>query len=342
MNQLEKKSDIKYKLLTFDELIINLDRLSRFKIPEESFSRVFYSIIYKNLIYPKFSKVDIEKLDSKIIKNIVEEIWNKSVENIFEVKNINRSSNKALKISIEQTFKNINKRTKTYINAKLNFSDILKNLDYETVPINLKFLIKANNEFINEKEIDIEELRNLRTKYSLLFPIEKLIIVEGITEEILLPVFANKMKSDFNKKGIFILGAGGKSKSPTLYTKVKDKLKIPIIFLFDSDAKEICASLEKNISEKDKTILIKEGEFEDILSLNLIKRSLNDEYKPASPILKEELHLHNKMCDNIEYFYRTRHLGEFKKSKLSRIIAKNVKYNTDLTDEIKKIIHTIV
>lgn len=342
MNLLKNKLEIKYKLLSYEELVINLDRLSRFKLPEENFNRVFNSIIYKNLILPKYSKIDIEEIEPKIIANIVEKIWNKSVENIFTSKNTNNISNQVLKISILQTYKNINERTRTYINTKLNFSDILKNIDYETAPINLKFLIKADKEFSDKKKINIDDLTLLRNKYSLLFPIKKLIIVEGITEEILLPVFANKMKSDFNKEGIFIFGAGGKSKSPTLYTKVKDKIKIPIIFLFDSDAKEICTFLQDNIEKKDKIILIESGEFEDIISLNLLKRALNDEYKPATPIIKEELHIYKKMCDNIENFYRTRHLGEFKKSKLSKIIAKNIKYDTDITNEIRKIILSIV
>ena len=337
------QSSIKYKFLSFDELVINMDRLSRFKSPDESFSRVFNSIIYRNLISPKYSKVDIERLDSRIIVSIVEEIWNTSVYNIFGVNDIdNQSANKALNISIGETFKNIDERTQSFLNAKLNFSAILKHLDFESAPVNLKFLIKVDDENSNSTKINLEDLVYLRKKHSLLFPIYKLIIVEGITEEILLPVFADKMKSNFYKNGIFILGAGGKSKSPALYFRLKDKVKIPIVFLFDSDAKEICSSLQKMIEKKDKTILIESGEFEDIISINLLKRALNYEYQPATPIIKEELHLHRKMCENIENFYRTRHLGEFKKSKLSKIIAKNVKYDTDITEEIKKIILSIV
>ena len=342
MNPLKTKSTIKYKLLSFQELVINLDRLSRFKLPDETFSRVFHNIIYTKLIYPKYSKLDIDTIDPKIIKNIVEEIWNNSVEKLFPSQNINKAPNIALKNTIYKTFKNINERTKIYIKAKLNFSSILENIDYETSPINLKFLIKVNKEFSTKRKINIDDLKFLRNKYSLLFPINKLIIVEGITEEILLPAFANKMKSNFNKNGIFILGAGGKSKSPSLYIKIKNQIKIPIVFLFDYDEKEICSYLTNNIEKKDKTILIEKGEFEDILSINLLKRALNDEYKPATPILKEELHLYNKMCENIENFYKTRHLGEFKKAKLSKIIAKNIKYDTDLTDEIKKIIYNII
>lgn len=337
----EIKNSIKYKLLSFDELVINLDRLSRFKTPEESFDRVFSSIIYKNLISPKYSKYDIESLDAKVISNIVEEIWNASVFNLFGKYNTNCVANNALRLSIEKTFTNIETRTKVFLNSKLNFSLILQHLDYKSAPINLKFLIKVVSEFESEN-IDIEKLKYIREKYSLLFPIEKLIIVEGITEEILLPVFASKIKSDFNKNGVFILGAGGKSKSPTLYFKLKDKLKIPVVLLFDSDAKEICSSLQEQIKNKDKTILIESGEFEDIISINLLKRALNNEYQPVTPIIKEELHIYKKMCENIENFYRTRHLGEFKKSKLSKIIAKNVKYDTDITDEIKKIILNIV
>ena len=112
------QSSIKYKFLSFDELVINMDRLSRFKSPDESFSRVFNSIIYRNLISPKYSKVDIERLDSRIIVSIVEEIWNASVDNIFDIKGIaNQSVNKALNVSVEATFKNIEQRTKSFLNA---------------------------------------------------------------------------------------------------------------------------------------------------------------------------------------------------------------------------------
>ena len=48
------------------------------------------------------------------------------------------------------------------------------------------------------------------------------------------------------------------------------------------------------------------------------------------------------MCENIEEFYKSRHLGEFKKSKLSKIIAENIKYETDITEEIKNIIFSVI
>ncbi len=339
MDLFESRS-VKFKFLSFDELVINLDRLSRFKLPDESFNRVFNSIILKCLIYPKFSKSDVEKFNPRIVSNIVRKIWNASVKNCCKNTKISNSSHKALCLIINKTFKNVDERTRILINTKLNISPILSELDFKTSPINLKFLIKVNE--LTENDVKYENLIKLREKYNLKFPVSRLLIVEGITEEILLPVFADKINMNFDKSGIYILGAGGKSKSPVIYLSVKDKLKIPVVLLFDSDAKEICRNLTNTLDKKDKILMIKEGEFEDILSLNLIKRSLNKEYLPASPIIKDDLHIYNKMCENIENFYKTRHLGEFKKSKLSKIIASNLKYDSDITEEIKNIIFNLI
>ncbi|MCD7879567.1 MAG: ATP-dependent endonuclease [Candidatus Gastranaerophilales bacterium] len=336
-----KKNEIKYKLLTFDEMVINLDRLSRFKFPDDSFKRVFNSIIFKCLLNPKLSGEEIENLDSSYIADIVKLIWNDSVKFHFNDFKNNKTVNSALKCIIENSFKNISADTKRLMKANIYYSPILDNISYESASANLKFLIKVNETYRNTN-ITIFDLIKLREKYKLKFPITKLIIVEGITEEILLPVFANKLHHSFDREGIFIMGAGGKSKSPTLYMRLKNKLKIPVTLLFDSDAYEICDILKKNLLKKDNIYIIENGEFEDILSENLIKRALNKEYQLSDPLLKKDLHIYENMCDNIESFYKTRHLGEFKKSKLSKIIAENVKYNTDVTKDIKKIIEKII
>ncbi len=333
---------MKYKFLTFDELVINLDRLTRFKLPEDSYNRVFSSILLKYLISPKYSKKDIEYLDSKLISKCVQIIWNESVKNCCCNMCNNVNLQKLRKFIINKTFKNIDIRTKDLINTNLVISPILTRINFSDATENLKFWIKANEKITDSTMITSEKISEMRKEYKLKFPIEKLLIVEGITEEILLPVFAKKMKYDFNENGVFVLGAGGKSKSPSIYVNIKDKIKLPVILLFDSDAIEICKSLNKTLYKKDKMIIIKEGEFEDILSLNLLKRTLNKEYEPATPLIIDDLHTYNKMCENIENFYRTRHLGEFKKSKLSKILAQNIKYKTDITEEIKNIILNIV
>ncbi len=336
------KNEIKYKLLTKEELLINLDRLSRFKLPEYSYNSVFSSIIFKSLITPNFSKKDIEDLDVSYISQIVKEIWNNSVKKHFGELKDNNIALKAHQLTIFHTFKDIDIKTKKLINTDLYFSQILEHINYNTAPQNLKYLIKINSELKNKENININDLKELRNKFSLGFPVEKLLIAEGITEEILLPVFADKLGNNFNKKGIYIVGAGGKSKSPSLYLEIKNKLNIPIVLLFDLDAKEICNILEDILQKKDKYILIEKGEFEDILSINLIKRTLNNEYEPATPLSVEDLKIHEKMCENIEEFYRTRHLGEYKKSKVAKLLSENIKYPTDISEDIKEILSKII
>ena len=46
---------------------------------------------------------------------------------------------------------------------------------------------------------------------------------------------------------------------------------------------------------KDKFILIEKGEFEDIISENLVKRTLNKEYEPATPLLMKDLKIYDRM-----------------------------------------------
>ena len=130
------KSSIKYNLLSFDELVINLDRLSRFKLPEDSFQRVFSSILLKHLIEPKYSKKDIENEDAKIISKMVRQIWNASTEAVFYEKNIDKTSNSVLKTVIKNTFKNIDEKTEEYLNTDLNIASIIvlltSNIDIQT------------------------------------------------------------------------------------------------------------------------------------------------------------------------------------------------------------------
>ena len=144
------KESVKYKLLTFDELVINLDRLSRFKLPETSYNRVFNSILYRNLISPKYSQTDIEKLSADYISQIVKKIWNESVYNLFGKCESFSACQKALLMLSDLTFKNIDERTKKLICTKLNISPILEKIDYNSSPYNLRFLKKVNEIFKSE------------------------------------------------------------------------------------------------------------------------------------------------------------------------------------------------
>ena len=70
----------KVKPLTKEQLIISVDRLTRFKNTEVKYLRVFSDILTNNLIFPKFKKTDLEAMDYDELKSWAEYIINYSLE----------------------------------------------------------------------------------------------------------------------------------------------------------------------------------------------------------------------------------------------------------------------
>ena len=58
---------MKYKKLTREQILISLDRLTRFKQTREKYLRVFFDIISNNLLEPKYKRSDLENLKAEEI-----------------------------------------------------------------------------------------------------------------------------------------------------------------------------------------------------------------------------------------------------------------------------------
>lgn len=330
---------IKYKKLSVDDFIISLDRLTRFKSPNIKYPRVFKDIISRHLISPKIKKNEFENIEPFTINKIIERIWNESALELLNLEKLSFSNSDILKKLDTYYFNIKDERIKTFTQVKLAVYDILKVMKEYTVSSNIRLLQEITKE---KKEHDIDDKAiEIRKRKNLHFPIEKIVLAEGITEEILLPKFADKLKYNFDKNGVHIIGAGGKSKVPSLYNELKDLVKIPIIMLLDSDAAEIYEDLKGSIKLKDKIIIIENGEFEDILSKNLIKRAVNNNFYDIEKIEKRDLCVTSSMCKNINLIYKTRGLGEFQKAHFAKVLADNITYRTDISNEIAYIINEI-
>ena len=70
---------MKYKKLTDEQILISLDRLTRFKETREKYYRVFTDIILSNLIEPRFKKTDLESMSYCDITYYAQEIFNASL-----------------------------------------------------------------------------------------------------------------------------------------------------------------------------------------------------------------------------------------------------------------------
>ena len=320
--------NIKVKPLTKEQLIISIDRLTRFK--KGKYFRVFSEIVSNNLISPKFKKTELEQMPSKNLKNIAEKIINYSLENLGYENVDDYSINKKL-LKYENSTFILDKNTTELIDNKINYKAFLNLID-ETSVKNLQWL-KALNQ--------TKEIKELRKEKELLFPIEKVVIVEGATEEILLPEFAKLCKYNFAQNGIYVIPAGGKNQVVKLYYELIEYLRCPIFVLLDKDAKENLEQIKPKLRKTDKIHLLKCGEFEDLIPIDLINRTLEYELSTLSIIDKNIFQTQEPRTKVLEEIFKTRGMHEFKKAEFAKMIKNNIKDKNDVSAEIQEIIKEI-
>lgn len=320
----------KIKPLTKSQIIISLDRLTRFKFTEDKYLRVFKDIVISNLISPKFKKTQLDLMDYETLTKIVEDIFNFSLKALSVSFSGDFAINKKL-LEYEKSVFKLDKNVEKLINNKIDYKAVINLINDKGLSLNLKWL-KSLSE-------DGNQINN-RTNFGLKFPLEKIIIVEGITEEILLPKFARICGLDFDKVGIALISAGGKNQVVKLFYKFADTLKLPIFVLLDNDAKENFEEITPKLRPKDKVYIIESGEFEDILPLNLIKRTLNKHLKNFSSISLDDLRKNLPMTKILGEILKSSGM-EFKKAEFAALVGENILDSKDVSEEIKIIISEI-
>lgn len=320
----------KVKPLTKSQIIISIDRLTRFKNTETKYLRVFKDILTQNLIEPKFKKTDLEKMDYSELRNWAEFVINYSLEMAGLTLENDYLINQRLLNYENSVFEN-NKNVQELLNNKINYKACLSYID-EKSPENLLWL----------KNLEISsDIRKSRFDNSLRFPVEKVVIAEGATEETLLPEFAKRCGYDFDKEGIYILSAGGKNQVVKLYYQLVESLKLPIFVLLDKDAKENLEEIQPRLRDIDKIHLLDCGEFEDLLPIKLVERTLDYELKNISMLEKEKLNEDIPRVKFLEEVFKTRGMHEFKKVEFAQMVKKNIKHEEDISPEVVEIIDEI-
>lgn len=320
----------KVKPLTKSQIIISIDRLTRFKNTETKYLRVFKDILTQNLIEPKFKKTDLEKMDYSELRNWAEFVINYSLEMARLTLENDYLINQRLLNYENSVFEN-NKNVQELLNNKINYKACLSYID-EKSPKNLLWL----------KNLEISsDIRKSRFDNSLRFPVEKVVIAEGATEETLLPEFAKRCGYDFDKEGIYILSAGGKNQVVKLYYQLVECLKLPIFVLLDKDAKENLEEIQPKLRDIDKIHLLDCGEFEDLLPIKLVERTLDYELKNISMLEKEKLNEDIPRVKFLEEVFKTRGMHEFKKVEFAQMVKKNIKHEEDISPEVVEIIDEI-
>lgn len=317
----------KYKKLSREQIIISLDRLTRFKPTEEKYIRVFSDIILSNLIEPKLKRSDLYKTDYSTVRDYAAGIINNSLD---EYSN-DFSINKKLSDYENSLFKN-NPEIQILLDNNIDYISALKLIDNNTDILNLRWL-KALSQSC--------DIKKLREKEGFLFPIEKVVIAEGITEEILLPVFANICGYDFNSNGVKVIAAGGKNQVVKLYYKLCDELKLPIFVLLDRDAESNEELINTKLRVQDEVYLLESGEFEDLLPKKLIIKTVNSEFKNFVTIGLQDLDTGMSTVKTLEELFKEKCLHEFKKAEFAQRVKQQITSIEDVSDELKNIIKEI-
>ena len=319
---------MKYKKLTQEQIVISLDRLTRFKKTKEKYLRVYTDILTSNLIEPKLKKHDIEKMDYSELTNIVSEIFNFSLETSTP---IDSTINTLLKEYENTVFIN-NEDCQKLLDNKFDYKNAIK-LIPENCPINLKWL-----KYLCTNKQDFKKQRK---DLFLKFPIEEVLLVEGITEEILLPTFSKILGYDFYSEGVQIIAAGGKNQVVKLYYKLLESLKLPIFILLDKDAEDNINQILPKLRDIDRIHLVSCGEFEDLLPKSLIVKTVNSHFKNFLSINENELSTGCPTVKILEDIFKTKGLHEFKKAEFAKLVRENITSSTDISAEIVEIIEEI-
>ncbi len=322
--------NFKIKPLTKEQLIISVDRLTRFKNTEIKYLRVFIDVIVNNLISPKFKKAELEMMDYSVLKYWAEMVINYSIEELGLFIDKDYTINEKL-AEYEKSIFNCGENVEVLLNNKIAYNALLSLID-EDSPKNLrwlKLLLLDDNIF------------HLRQNLSLRFPVSKVVIVEGATEETLLPEFAKFCGYDLDQHGVYILSAGGKNQVVKMYYNMVETLKLPMFVLLDKDAMDNLEEIKPRLRNIDRIHILECGEFEDLLPMELIKRTLDYEISNISLIEQDMFNAPEPRVKILEDIFKTRGMHEFKKVEFAQMIKNNIKSLDDLSPEIANIIEEI-
>ena len=294
---------------------------------------------------PCLKKFQIEKIPFLEKIKIAKQIWDSSLSE----KIISSELTDYMIFEETQTFNTDNLLQELCLaDENKSREEILKELFFN-IDIPIKILSDSGYKsiFLSRFKKIKQELKN-KTKEEIFksgleefHSIKLLLLVEGITEEKILPVFAEFAKKSFRYHGIKLKAIGGKNPILRFYTENKDLFKIPVFILLDADGIDIEKNLRSILKPKDTLYLIKSGEIEDTLPKALILKALNNYYQNYGNVEENDLTGKHKTTKLLNNLYKEKGFGEFQKAEFAQILADNITSKDDIPDEILLIFEKI-
>lgn len=171
-----------------------------------------------------------------------------------------------------------------------------------------------------------------------------ILLVEGETETILLPHFANLLGYNFSSLGVMLLSAGGARQVARRYFELRDVVTLPMVLCVDADAGEEIEVASESLRDADRLHIWKDGEIEDTFETSVLVQQLNTFIQTTgvswtvSPMEFPDGHRRTVLLNKL---WRARGLGNFDKIGFAEVIAINLKEKSEVPPDVVRALNML-
>lgn len=171
-----------------------------------------------------------------------------------------------------------------------------------------------------------------------------IVLVEGQTEALVLPTFADLLGINFNEAAVHIEACGGAKQVVKQYLNLKELTVLPVLCVLDADVSEAAEIINDSLRDQDRMLTLDAGEMEDSFSMPAFHRLVNVYLKENGCLesidYSELKDSGAERLDTLDRLFRIRGLGNFDKIGFAEVVAKNLN-KPDVPDDGKRIIAVI-
>ena len=175
---------------------------------------------------------------------------------------------------------------------------------------------------------------------------KRLLLVEGATEQILLPHFAECIASDWNERAVLVIPAGGANQVVRRYPVLRAQLKLPIDCLLDGDVYSHAQLVASQLKQGDRLYVLESGAIEEAFPRDQIVDLVNAYFDTSgvglifTPVTLQELDSATNQ-ESMEKLWRKRNRGSFDKTGFAKVVAESITTAGQIPAEIQNLINDL-
>lgn len=178
---------------------------------------------------------------------------------------------------------------------------------------------------------------------------ERLLLVEGQTEAILIPHFAHLSDFQIKEKRILMLSGGGANQVVKRFLSLRESTKLPIACLLDGDAESQFEIIAQHKHDGDLLFSLPSGEIEDTFEitrfvqlLNRYLQSMTGDNAPSliefEPIKKDQFAPGQRRTQVLNKIWKEKSLGNFDKVEFAGFVAETMKSKDEIPKDFSSMI----